>query len=88
MIRIYKIICIYLCFIISHYFAAHLYTYYCVPSSFLGFIQSVFLTPLPHCTALRWVIYYGGNSLSYMWILLGAWVISIISNYMNKVDNE
>ena len=86
--KIIKIVMIYLCFIISHYVAAHLYTYYCVPASFLGFIQSVFLSPMPHCTALRWVIYYGGNSMSYMWILLGAWIMSKMGDYMNKVNNE
>ena len=51
------------------------YVYWCVPATLTGFIMSAFLVPAPHCYALRWAIYNGGNSIIGMWSLLGAWLI-------------
>jgi hypothetical protein len=68
---IFKMILIYFTCIIAHYTAAHLYTYYCVHSSFVGFLLSPFMTMSPHCQAFRWVIYNGGHNINMMWFLLG-----------------
>jgi hypothetical protein len=65
---------IYVMWISLHYAAAHLYTTYCVPGTILGFLLSPFTAVLPHCEGLRWLIYYGGNSIIAMWIVLGFWL--------------
>jgi len=88
MLKIYKILGIYACYIVCHYLASHLYTEFCVPQTFIGLVQSPFVAVLPHCQALRWIIYNGGNTLSLMWTVLGAWIILKIGNYLTKVSNE
>lgn len=67
---------IYLLWIVIHYAASHLYVKFCVPDNMYGFIVSPVIAPAPHCQALRWSIYNGGNSISAMWIILGAWILS------------
>jgi hypothetical protein len=88
MLKIYKILGIYICYIVCHYIASHLYIEFCVPSTFIGLIQSSFVAVLPHCQALRWIIYNGGNTLSLMWTILGTWLILKIGNYLTKVCSE
>jgi len=86
---------IYLLWIALHYTCSHLYVYYCTPSTFIGFIISPILVPLPHCHAFRWVIYNGGNSITNMWFILGLWItkhlvvitVKSISTYTDKNDN-
>ena len=68
--------CIYLIWIVCHYIASHLYVCMCVPFTIMGFILSPFVSPAPHCQALRWTIYNAGATIVNMWILLGAWIIS------------
>ena len=65
---------IYVLWVLLHYICSHLYVYYCTPASFVGFITSPMLVPLPHCQAFRWIIYNGGNSITNMWIILGLWI--------------
>ena len=60
----------------AHYGAAHLYTRYCVPLSVEGFVASAFYTITPHCSALRWCVYRGAESISGMWTVGAAWVIA------------
>lgn len=86
--KIYRIIGIYICYIVCHYLASHLYADFCVPKSFIGFIQSPFVAVLPHCQALRWIIYNGGNTLSLMWTVLGAWILLKLGNYLTTVDKD
>jgi hypothetical protein len=69
---------IYIAWISLFYLCSHLHVYFCVPATIMGFIMTPFLVPSPHCQALRWVIYNGGNSIMSMWFLMGAWVISYI----------
>lgn len=80
--RIYTFICvnfgIYAAWILMHYFASHLYVYWCVPATVLGLIMSPFLVPAPHCYGLRWIIYQGGNSIIVMWSIIGIWILSYI----------
>ena len=86
--KIGRIIGIYICYIVCHYLASHLYTEFCVPSTFMGLVQSPFAAVLPHCQTLRWIIYNGGNTLRLMWTILGAWLILKVGNYLTKVSSE
>ena len=69
---------IYILWISAFYFASHLHVKYCVPATVLGFILTPFLVPAPHCQAMRWVIYNGGNSIMSAWFILGAWIITYL----------
>jgi len=73
---------VYILWMIANYVAAHLYVSWCVPATFVGFIASPFLIPAPHCQALRWAIYTGGNSIMAMWGALGVWIMK----KLNKED--
>jgi hypothetical protein len=74
--HVFRMIMLYLLYIIAHYVAAHLYVYYCVKSTFIGFLLSPFMTLAPHCQAFRWVIYNGGYAINMMWLLIGNWLIN------------
>ena len=71
-----RLIGIYFIWIICHYLAAHLYAYLCAPLNILGFVLSPFMVAAPHCQALRWTVYNGGLTITNMWALSGAWIIS------------
>lgn len=72
-----KEICgIYILWILLHYIASHLYIQFCVPLTIRGFLMAPFLTPTPHCQALRWAIYTGANAINSMWAVLGVWMCS------------
>lgn len=70
---------VYVGWISTHYIASHLYTKICTPLSIKGFIASAFNTATPHCTALRWCVYQGANTITNMWIMVGLWVVSKVS---------
>jgi hypothetical protein len=51
----------------------------------------------PHCQALRWLVYNGGNTIISTWITFGFWLLSYISpmtktpikkNIIPIMDNE
>lgn len=69
---------LYVGWILLHFGASHLYIHLCVPNTFQGLIYSPFYAPAPHCTALRWVIHTGGNTISTMWILAGLFLVNCI----------
>jgi len=69
---------IYGAWILLHYASANMYVRLCAYPSVVGFIASPFLAASPHCSALRWAIYNGGNSISSMWVVLGIWLLSYI----------
>jgi hypothetical protein len=69
---------IYIAWIFIHFIASHLYVQWCVPATVVGFLLSQFLVPAPHCYGLRWVIYYGGNSIIAMWTFVSIWLLSRI----------
>jgi hypothetical protein len=75
---IFKVSGIYLLWICLHYFSAHLYVKFCVPDTIVGFIMSPFMISTPHCQGLRWVVYNAANTINHMWILIGAWIYSMI----------
>jgi hypothetical protein len=86
---IFKIALLYNTSIIAHYIAAHLYIYFCVPLSFIGFLISPFMALTPHCQAFRWIIYNGGVIINMMWFLIGNWLLNIFNNLFtpNNVNN-
>jgi len=80
---------IYVLWILLHYFASHLYVYYCVPKTLIGFLVSPFLIASPQCHSLRWVVYNGANIISNMWVILGTWLCSImLTNYGVTHDTQ
>ena len=78
--QIYRLCGIYFVLILLHYVSSHLYVYLCVPSTWKGFILSPIQTPTPHCVALRYIIYNGGENINKMWILIGIWVCGKITS--------
>lgn len=66
---------IYGIWVLLHYITPHLYVHFCVPLTFRGFIMSPFIAPSPHCQALRWAIYNGGNTIIAMWVVFGTWIM-------------
>ena len=77
---------IYVLWIGLHYFSAQLYIKFCVPSTLFGFIMSPFLVSTPHCQGLRWIVYNAANIINNMWILIGAWIYSMI--WILNTDNS
>jgi hypothetical protein len=69
---------IYLLWICLHYFSAHLYVKFCVPDTIIGFLMSPFMIATPHCQGLRWIVYNAAGIINNMWILIGAWIYSLI----------
>jgi hypothetical protein len=74
-----KISGIYVVWIFLHYLSAHAYVCWCVPATIIGFIATPFMIPAPHCQALRWLIYNGGNFISAMWVVIGAWAMRYLA---------
>jgi hypothetical protein len=77
-IFLFKISGVYILWIGLHYFSAHLYVKFCVPNSVVGFIMSPFMITTPHCQGLRWIVYNAANIINHMWIVIGAWIYSMI----------
>lgn len=75
---LFKVSGVYMLWICLHYFSAHLYIKFCVPNTMVGFIMSPFMISTPHCQGLRWVVYNAANTINHMWILIGAWIYSMI----------
>ena len=75
---IFKVSGIYLLWISLHYFSSHLYIKFCVPNTIIGFMMSPFMIMTPHCQGLRWIVYNAANIINHMWILIGAWIYSMI----------
>jgi len=75
----------YLVWITLHYACSHLYVQYCVPSGIMGFLYSPFMAPMPHCVAMRWVVYNGGKIVEVMWFMLGKWALEKLV-FPNKVQ--
>jgi hypothetical protein len=77
---IYDIAGIFILWIIIHYCASNLYANYCAELSISGFIKSAFIAQEPHCVAMRWIIYNGGNMINSMWISIAVWVTTKVFN--------
>jgi hypothetical protein len=68
----------YFLWIMAHHVSANLYTYFCTSNTLFGIISSPFLASAPHCVAMRWVIYEGGNMINVMWVSFGSYIGSKI----------
>ena len=80
----------YLVWISLHYACSHLYVEYCAPKGIIGFIYSPFMTPMPHCVAMRWVVYNGGKIIEVMWFMTGKWAVEklVFPNKINYVKHD
>jgi len=65
---------IYILWIGMHFVCANIYPHFCAERTFFGFIKSIFVAETPHCVAMRWVIYNGGNVIHSMWTTLSIWI--------------
>ena len=73
--KIKDVIGIYIIWIMLHFICSHLYIKFCVGNTILSILISPFISTMPHCVAMRWVIYKGAKVIEIMWILAGKWVI-------------
>lgn len=87
LIILFKTSGLYLLWICLHYFSSHLYVKFCVPNTLYGFIMSPFMITTPHCQGLRWIVYNAANVINNMWLLIGAWIYSLIW-IINKDNNQ
>ena len=84
---IYEVAGIFIFWIIIHYIAANLYSHFCAELTIIGFIKSIFVAQAPHCIAMRWVIYNGGNMINSMWVTIAVWLTSkIVSNHFKNQE--
>jgi hypothetical protein len=63
---------LYFAWILLHFAATHMYPRYCAELSFQGLFLSPFMSSTPHCTAMRWMIVQGSNSISAMWLVIAS----------------
>ena len=82
---IYDVAGIFILWIIIHYISANLYSRFCAELTAFGFIKSIFDSQTPHCIAMRWIIYNGGNAINSMWVSFALWITTKI---FNKIINE
>jgi hypothetical protein len=83
----------YLIWVFLHFTATQLYIQYCVGTTFLHMIYSMFYVPSPHCQAISWVIYHGSKNIAAMWYILGTYLSScLIKNLCfptsSKAEND
>lgn len=73
--KIKDIIGIYVLWITLHFVCSHLYAKFCAGNTIISILLSPFVSPMPHCVAMRWVIFKGAKVIEIMWILTGKWAI-------------
>lgn len=78
---------VYIFWTLAHYISPHIYVKLCVPATITGFLLSPFMVPAPHCQALRWLIYQGGNVIVATWVLIGTWCMQLLF-ITNKHDEK
>ena len=77
--RIINIFIFYFIWISLHYIASHLYVHFCVPTGIYGFFSSFFLIQMPHCSAIRYMINFGSEQITHMWVFVGTFLISLMT---------
>ncbi len=82
---IFKIIVSYIVCILAHFMASHMYVRFCVPKTLIGLLMSPFMTLTPHCQAFRWAIYYGGNAINILWLIVANYLVTRITNYFTEM---
>jgi hypothetical protein len=50
--------------------------------------MSPFMVSTPHCQGLRWIVYNAASIINNMWILIGAWIYSIIWIYKENHSED
>ena len=70
---LYDVSGVFIIWIVIHYLAANLYSLLCAELTMIGFMKSIFVAQEPHCIAMRWIIYNGGNMINSMWLSIAAW---------------
>jgi hypothetical protein len=73
--------------IVVHYVASHLYVHMCTPLSLYGFCMSPFLVTAPHCEALRWTIYTGGQTIRIAWFIIASTLIKKFGHCLYNKEN-
>jgi hypothetical protein len=76
----YDIAGFFILWITIHFCAANLYYRFCAEPTFIGYIKSIFVAQTPHCIAMRWVIYNGGNIINSMWLSIALWLTTKVCN--------
>ena len=76
--KICDIIGIYILWITLHFICSHLYARFCAGNTIISILISPFISPMPYCVAMRWVIFKGAKAIEIMWFLSGKWVIEQI----------
>lgn len=66
----------YVAWIAIHHMSSHAYSYFCTPNTLLGILMSPFTAAAPHCIAIRWVMYEGGNVITTMWKTIGLYIVA------------
>lgn len=84
--RMNEVAGIYILWITLHWLSSEMYMRMCVGRTVYDILISPFVAPLPHCIALRWMIYNGGRTIEVMWIVLGKWLLERLITY--KYYNE
>jgi hypothetical protein len=75
--KLKDIVGIYLLWILLHFMCSHLYARFCAGNTILHVLMSIFVSPMPYCVAMRWVIFKGAKVIEVMWFLIGKWGIEI-----------
>ena len=75
------LITFYLAWILVHHLSGHVYIYFCTPNTIMGILTSPFMAAAPHCVAIRWVIYEGGNMITTMWVSAGTYIAAKLLTY-------
>jgi len=73
--KVKDILGIYGFWITLHFISSHLYAKICAGNTIISILISPFVSPMPYCVAMRWVIFKGAQVIEVMWILIGKWCI-------------
>ena len=55
-----------------HHASVNIYQFTCAPRSITGLAMSALTIHAPHCTALRWMMNLGANSILNTWTVVGS----------------
>ena len=68
----------YIIWISLHYLCSWMYAYICTSWGLTGFFMAPFIVTSPHCSALRWCIFHGAETITAMWVVFGTWIITLL----------
>lgn len=72
--KLKDIVGIYIFWITLHFISSHLYARFCAGNTIITILMSPLTAPMPHCVAMRWVVFKGAKVIEVMWILAGKWL--------------